>query len=191
MAGKKPTVSGMATHIPILENLCKNYKFKTIVEFGMGNYSTRLFLKQKCYLRSIETSEKWYKNVVESADYITKFKWDAILTNCEIDRAFYFVTHYPALFLIDSADYANRYRFAEIAMDSITSSGEVIIVIHDTEEKLYNYHKINLRNNILCDVMDFPIWTGVISRNKLDCISEFEKIKIYNNDTIKDKLYLR
>jgi hypothetical protein len=187
------SISGISTHLPILEKLCKNYSFKTLVEFGMGSYSTIFLLKQECYVRSIETDREWYKAILEGATELNP-QWDAILcenllSSDKENDSFFHINNFPALILIDSANYLIRHKLANKAIE-YNLNKDVIIVIHDTEQKIYLYHEIDLKNNNLTDVMDFQPWTAVIHNKQIDCLSEFKNIKTYNNETLKNKLYV-
>lgn len=53
-----------ATHLPILCALLAHGGIKKVLEFGCGNYSTRVFLDAGCDLTSIEMqSQSWYDEI--------------------------------------------------------------------------------------------------------------------------------
>jgi len=61
--------SKYATHLELLEFLFRSFDIKSVVEFGLGNYSTRYFLDSGCLLVSVETqSKEWYDRITAEFD---------------------------------------------------------------------------------------------------------------------------
>lgn len=57
-----------STHVPILKELAKTHTIRSVVEFGCGNYSTKLFLDREFFphveeVLSLESDAEWARNL--------------------------------------------------------------------------------------------------------------------------------
>lgn len=61
---QKELMDPTATHLPVLEKLYQQYRFRKVLEFGCGLYSTRFFVEHGCVVTSIEMqSQDWFDKV--------------------------------------------------------------------------------------------------------------------------------
>jgi len=61
--------SGYGTHLELLKIIFRAFEIKSVVEFGMGNFSTLYFLFKGCSVMSIEMQDKeWYYRMKEKID---------------------------------------------------------------------------------------------------------------------------
>ena len=84
----KTTTSRYATHFPVLRFLMETIRPLRIVEFGMGDFSTPLFLSSGAELISIETSKDWLARMTHTTSRHTVIHWpsdsveDYLLDHC-------------------------------------------------------------------------------------------------------------
>jgi hypothetical protein len=129
--------SGYGTHLPFLRFLFQAYEINDVLEFGMGNFSTKFFLFNDCNVCSIEQQEKsWYDKMTSE---IKKKNWHPIL-NLGPEVPVQIIDKLGPVDLafidghMDSRANCVNYLFHKAKM----------IVAHDFEYEGYNWHKIEV-----------------------------------------------
>lgn len=172
-----------ASHMPILLELFNNFKFKNILEFGSGIYSTPLLLKNCKKLISIEMeSINWFNYIFEKIKS-TKFDFYFLKTIDEIsniigNKKFDFV-------FIDGHE---RIETSNIAMN-LTDT----IIVHDTQH--FWSKDINILENFKMVIFkNFPInylpnhamaqnpWTTLFTKRDdiFDIFNSINEIDLYH-----------
>jgi hypothetical protein len=129
---------GYGSHIPFLEFIFKKFEVCSIIEFGLGNYSTPFFLVNCCKVISIEMQEEsWFNNILNKLGknenwhpYLSlgpdAWKHDIPLDTANAD--FVFVDGH----LESRTDCVNRMFAANVPL----------IAAHDTECNVYRWENI-------------------------------------------------
>lgn len=152
-----------ATHLPILECISDNIECESIFEFGMGNYSTKLFADRFKKVISVEMQEEqWFKTMKEQnfGSHVDLF--------CALGKK-------PAIDILNSLNNDVK-KFSCIFVDGhgenrwecINESFKKtdIIVTHDTETAGYNWYLVNKPSNFIwIDIKEYNPWTSVITSN--------------------------
>jgi hypothetical protein len=154
-----------ATHLPILECIANNIVCDNVFEFGMGNYSTKLFAQKFNSVTSIEMQEhNWYlimqeQNLPSNVDLRS-----AVGQTPAIDILNSMNTRFSMIFVDGHGD--NRWQCIN---ESFAKTD--IIVTHDTETPGYNWHLIEKPENFTwIDIKQYNPWTSVLTCNN-DVIS--------------------
>lgn len=154
-----------ATHLPILECIVNNIVCNNVFEFGMGNYSTKLFAQKFNSVTSVEMQEhNWYLMMQE----------ENLPSNVDLRSA---LGETPAIDILNSMNT----RFSMIFVDGHNGNRwqcinesfakTDIIVTHDTETPGYNWHLIEKPENFTwIDIKQYNPWTSVLTCNN-DVIS--------------------
>lgn len=150
-----------ATHLPILECISNNISCDSVFEFGMGNYSTKLFAERFKKVTSVEMQEKqWYDNMM--AQNLPSH----VSLHCALGER-------PAIDLLNST----KDRYSCILVDGhgsnrwecINESFDKtdIIVTHNTETIGYNWYLVNKPKHFTwIDIKLYNPWTSVITCNR-------------------------
>lgn len=126
-----------ASHMPILEKLFECCSIRSVIETGMGDFSTRFFCEKGCNLVSIEMQNKpWYEKI--EAELKGPNRVFLYLPGkdgaCEFLRAATKVD----LVLVDGHHHS-RFRQIQEAFDKAR-----YIVVHDTEAFVYRWDRVKL-----------------------------------------------
>jgi hypothetical protein len=123
-----------STHLEILEFVFEQKKYKTVVEFGMGYYSTPFFLKSVNKLISVEMQNaKWYEELIRS---IKNDKWNPVL--CLDKYAFLSIDFADG---IDCCFVDGHGDTRPECVNHFFGKAETIIV-HDTEYHGYGWERV-------------------------------------------------
>jgi hypothetical protein len=177
-----------ASHLPILEAILRRRgRFKTVLEFGMGFFSTPFFVQNSDYVTSVETESKdWYRTITGQNQ---STNLNAILRiGPETDL-------FPDLFgrswdLVFCDGAANtRAAVAEKAQGSTS-----VVVCHDSSARGDRYDMVSLADGwVWVDVMDHVPWTAV-ETNDLELADfiarEFKSAKRYIGNELKGKEHI-
>lgn len=147
------------SHLAVLKNIFQVFEIKTVLELGLGNFSTPFFLSQNIHLTSIESDFNWARKFIQSAKHDILIKDPVEFMSCEIsDR--------PDLIFIDCDPGYQRPHCVNSAFGYTD-----LIITHDTEpssESIYEYYKVNIPLGWCVweyQPKDLP-WTRVYSKNK-------------------------
>ena len=167
-----------ATHLPILECISNNINCDSVFEFGMGNYSTKLFAERFKKVIAVEMQQQqWYDKML--AENFSPH----VSLNCALGER-------PAIDLLHSTNERYSCIFVdghgsnrwECINESFNKTD--IIVTHDTETAGYNWYLVNKpKNFIWIDIKTHNPWTSVITCNH-DVIRFL--IKSFSSYTIRD-----
>ena len=157
------------THLPILEFVCQNIQTDSIFEYGMGNFSTKLFAKHFKSVIAVEMQEQnWYETMMNE-----KFDPEIVTLLCLIgqkDAINYFHemnTQFSCIFVDGHG--GNRWECINEAFGK-----SEVIVTHDTETSGYQWNLVNLPSNYRwLDIRNYVPWTSVITSNNI----LFEKLQ--------------
>lgn len=165
-----------ATHMPMLEALVEfKKKLGNVVEFGMGNYSTKFLLQHSEHLVSFEMqSSDWYqamlRNVFESKCSKCKIKWTPIWSLNDLHcykLANQMFQEVDLVFVDGHQD--TRPECANQFMNKAET-----IIMHDTEYD-YGWKRLKIEGYYSFDFKKFSNWTTVLTKNQ-----EFHKYLVEN-----------
>jgi hypothetical protein len=175
---------GYGSHIPILESVRSLIDYKSILEFGGGDFSTRYFMGiPGASVSTIESqNHDWYKKLLTinpNTLWIPDHS-DVIQYLIELLS----VKTYDILLLDTHQDL--RYKLASIAKDYCR-----VIVLHDSETSLYKYHEIpvDCMEYHWADFVLHRPWTSILTRD-ISIIEHVSKqIPCIMYDDFSGKLY--
>lgn len=155
-----------STHLPILEQIINNFDIKTVVETGMGFFSTKLFIDNCDKIISIEMqSDEWFDKICfeykDSKNFLP-LKMIGTIGACEYLSSI--KDRYDLIFIDGHGD--NRWQ-------QINSSFDIsdLIVVHDTESEAYRWNLVRLPKEWKWyDIENFHPKTSVITKRQ-DIIS--------------------
>lgn len=154
-----------STHLPILECIANNIVCNNVFEFGMGNFSTKLFAERFNNVTSVEMQEyNWYlimqeQNLPSHVDLRV-----GLGETPAIDILNSINTTFSCIFVDGHGN--NRWQCIN---ESFAKTD--IIVTHDTETPGYNWHLVEKPSNFTwIDIKQYNPWTSVITSNN-DVIS--------------------
>lgn len=125
-----------ATHIKVLETIFKNRDIDNIVEFGMGNFSTQLFIDKGEYVTSIEMQQLEWFNIINN-----KFKDCRNWTGVKLIGPMEFLNYkYPDRIELGFVDGHGSSR--PECINFLMNKKCPIIVAHDTEEPGYGWNRV-------------------------------------------------
>jgi len=184
---------GRATHLPVLcEILDLIGGEPSVLEFGMGEWSTRLFCDRCKSVLSIETgSPSWYEKITALHQHVPGFKAAKVIhPTAELTLAKTITSKFDLVFL--DGGHTCRGILAQTAM---IMGWAPIIVCHDSEEKIYGY------SAVVCpvgwevlEIRDMSTWTLVFTQlsGLLDDLKKvFLNTQIHSVDGLRTKTYLR
>lgn len=135
-------MNGYGSHLPLLAMLFKTFKVETVLEFGMGDFSTPFFLQNAVYLHSIEMQdENWYKNTIDKYKHLNPGYWVPILAlKPEAWKQLQYDEKYDLVFVdgsLESRPHCVNAWFGKARL----------IVCHDFNKSCYNWNLINKPEN--------------------------------------------
>lgn len=149
-----------ATHIPIL-NIVKDFTDRnTVFEYGMGEYSTKLFAENFNQVISVEMQEQsWFEKMSQQKPSNV----DLLCMIGDKPAVDYFDSLNSSFSLIFVDGHGgNRWECINHAFGHSD-----IIVTHDTEAPGYKWNLIQLPSNYRwIDVKSFTPWTSVLTTNE-------------------------
>lgn len=150
---------GYGSHTMILDKLKQLMKFKDILEFGGGEYSTSFFMKiSGTNVTTIESQNyDWYLKIKEiNPNTLWIPDHQAVLDYAKEN------TSYKDFVFLDTHQDL-RYKLVPIVSEYTD-----IIGLHDSETTLYKYHTIKLdwKKWFYADYVLYRPWTGLLSTSK-------------------------
>jgi hypothetical protein len=157
-----PDVNPYETHRFVLEKLIEQFQVKNVLEFGMGVFSTPIFLKGCDKVLSIEMQEEeWFNKVVNM--YKDENKFQALLKLGPMEACNYakvLSETFDLVFVDGHGD--SRVQQAESVMGKTN-----IIVLHDTEAKVYHWERMVIPEGwTWLDVTELNPWTSVLTNKE-------------------------
>src|ERR1044072_104888 len=155
------------THLPVLTYLLDTFDVRSVMEFGLGNFSTPFFLSRGVRLTSVETDEGWLRHfvglpapnhkVIFHPDPNVHDIFEDVCRNNRYDLA-----------LVDGPR-TTRWRCVNVLFERAT-----IIVAHDTKSDHYDWHRIILPPGFCkMDYCQSVPWTSIIAKD-LNIISKVQ-----------------
>jgi len=156
--------SGYGSHLPILNMLFRAYpSIEHVVEFGMGNFSTKYFMCQQCELMSVEMqSEEWFAKMSAELMNEAKEHWTPVLA---LGATEWKTLKYPDVVNLCFVD-----GHAESRADCVQFMFDkaMIIVCHDFECPVYEWSRIQKPNDFKLVVYHHSdVQTGVFIHESL------------------------
>jgi hypothetical protein len=149
------------THIPILKSVTEQIDCHNIFEFGMGNYSTKLFAEKFKEVIAVEMQEEeWYKKMVmeKLPPHVTLLC--GIGTQPALDILNSMGNKRYSCIFVDGHG-GNRWECINHAFNKTD-----VIVTHDTEYPGYNWHLVNKPPEYSwLDIKTYNPWTSVVTNN--------------------------
>jgi predicted O-methyltransferase YrrM len=130
------------THVPVLIKIAQSLRPRSIAEFGMGNFSTSIFLDRELFpsverLTSFEDDPGWFSMIVQKHSQDLRF--EPILVSGSVWKAALKLraSDYDLVFVDDSKHARDRVRtLLALRMARGITKGPVIVV-HDVNEPRY------------------------------------------------------
>jgi len=142
-----------STHMPVVDWALGHYDVQSVFEFGMGDYSTRLFVDRCDRVQSIEMqNRRWYTKMAKEYGRRAEMAYMG-----GPDRAIDSLHGKWDMVFVDG-DGRSRWKQVKRAFYHTK-----LIVAHDTEALVYRWDRIVLPLGwIWYDVTEFEPWTAVI-----------------------------
>lgn len=157
-------MNAYATHLPILETISNVISCDSVFEFGMGNYSTKLFAEKYKKVIAVEMQEEgWYEEVKKN---LSSYRNTTL--HCGIGEK-------PAIEILNK-DSSSSFSLMFIdghggnRWECINNSfgRSEIIVTHDTETAGYKWNLVKKpKNYVWVDVKEYDPWTSVLTTNMM------------------------
>ena len=152
------------THLPVLNFVLENYKPKQIMEIGMGDNSTKVFLDYDFEeLTSVETDKEW----IDRCDNIFVKKDNHKIIHCSDDAPEQFITEGLDLGFVDGRPPLKR----GVCVNILLEKNADIIIFHDAEPRFrsgYGYNNLKIKDGYqLFFYNQKDPWTGLVMKNEL------------------------
>ena len=155
-------MSGYGSHLKILKALMDNVSIKKVIETGMGDYSTKLFVERGCQFVSIEMhNQKWYEKTEakykgqdrEFHCWIGKYRACEYIESVDPDVDLIFIDGHEATRFIQFQQAFHKARY---------------VAAHDTEALIYRWDRIRIPKGwVWIDfVFTGPPWTTIAMRQE-------------------------
>jgi hypothetical protein len=174
---------GYGSHTLLLDEIFRARSIKKVLEFGVGEYSTTFFERDKgINLTSIES---------ESFEWLTKMKdiKPDIVWMPDLDEVLRWADNLAEMYDLIFIDTVNDIRWKLI--DRLQKNTR-IVVVHDTEQSNFQYDLCTIRNGFcFTDFVLFRPWTGVFTDDieMLDILKKNNPFISYT-DFNRDKIYI-
>lgn len=180
-------MNAYGSHIPILEKLFQFNNIMSVIETGMGDFSTSFFVSHGCGLVSIEMQNlQWFQEV--SAKHAGNAEFLCMLDK---DQAVNYVaaSSFVDLVFVDGHHYS---RFDQVMAGMRTAR---YVVAHDSEAMIYRWDRVALPAGwVWVDVEEFGPnpWTAVMMRRGDLAVNEewLKDWKYTAYDSLKEKKYV-
>jgi hypothetical protein len=150
-------IDAYSTHLEYIQEIF-NFKgrLNTVVEFGMGNYSTGLLIENADNIISIEMqSDEWYNKMVENFSIKENWKHYSLIGPFEFTKI-----NYPEQIDLSFVDGHGGSR--PECINYLMDKNCPIIVSHDTEEPGYRWNLVNDNNSYKrIDFKKYTNWTSI------------------------------
>ena len=147
---------GYSTHVLILQDIIKNYPIQNAIEFGMGYYSTPIFIDNGCKLTSIEMHQREFF-LQTSAKHSGKADFHLMLGE-DLAVDYLKTTSEWDMVFVDGHE-KSRDRVINEAFKHTQ-----MIMCHDSEAKIYNWGNVVLPLGWRWyDITQHTPWTAVIT----------------------------
>jgi len=156
--GEIENMNAYGTHMPILESYIKAFRPVSVFEFGCGDFSTALFVRECRRVVSVEMqNEAWYSRMKEKHQSDNNVE---LLLALGRDPGLELLTSRFDLIFVDG-HMQSRTRQCEIGAAHADT-----IIAHDTDQPCYHWHNIELGVGwIWIDIVSVRPWTSVMTRN--------------------------
>lgn len=156
------------THLPILHTISNVISCDSVFEFGIGNFSTKLFAEKYKNVVAVEMQEEsWYEEVKKNMNFWNVPEQTSVQLHCGIGKQ-------PALDVLKSHEGNFSLIFVdghgENRWECINNAfGRTeIIVTHDTETAGYNWNFVQKPERYTwVDIKDYNPWTSVLTSNQM------------------------
>lgn len=173
-------IDGYGSHLTVIEELKKIINFKTILEFGGGDFSTKYFKANNLSVTTIESQyEEWFKKLKE----INSDTFWIPDHNKVIEYAQGYKGPVDIVFLDTHQDL--RYKLVPIVLKYTDH-----VILHDSETSLYKYHEIDTTGLYCAEFVLHRPWTMVISKSKKVVNTLVNKLPGIKYSPTDSKLYL-
>jgi hypothetical protein len=159
-------MNNYATHLPILKVILNTCNISNIFEYGMGSFSTPLFVEKCKNIIAIEMQEQsWFDKMVTELKLLEKDNYSLICLLGPTLAIDYFnsmknVTSFDLVFV--DGDGGTRPE----AINEAIEANIPYIVTHDTEWSGYGWERIKLKNDyIRYDIKKYTPWTTVFTKD--------------------------
>ena len=179
-------VNGYASHMPILKEIIKQNNVKSVIETGMGDFSTKLFAELGLDFTSIEMSDLgWYQKMGREVG-----KSGRLLMLEGKDKACEYIrdSQNVDLVLVDGHHYS---RFRQVQEGLRVAK---MVIAHDSEALVYRWDRVVLpKGFVWVDIEQYwPMpWTAIIARKQIiDRNGWIKNLKHTEYTSMKDKKYI-
>ena len=134
-------MDSFATHMATNESFIKAFQPQSIFEFGMGRYSTPLFVQACLKTVSVEMQEaSWYNTIIQE---LKDADPDRFLPVLALDRFLgcHMLEGSPDNYDLVFVDGHGYSRWAQVAAGYSKSHA---LIVHDTEAHIYEWSRVNI-----------------------------------------------
>jgi hypothetical protein len=162
------------SHLPVLEEILDQNNIRTVLEFGMGDGSTGLFLDRCLRVVSVEMNNlSWHEKLTRRWGH--RLNWSPVL-RLGMDATWPTTERFDMVFVDGHGDCRPEQIRAAMAITDL-------IVVHDTQEAGYKWERI--KDDLpdwwtWTDDKRHPTWTSVLVKNgkfNKETVDRFKTIK--------------
>jgi len=179
---QEPLLTTTSSHLPILQKIIETFSIKSVFEYGIGTYSTKLFLDKCDKVVSVEMNNhrrknlSWYEYAVkELSNKSTKDIW----SHKQLIGSSPAIHHSLGIFENEKFDMIFVDGHGDTRGEQVNAAltGSDIIVAHDTEHKKQR-NKWTIPDGY--QVIDFdgigPITTVITTNEKAEAVKSWDNI---------------
>ena len=146
---------GGASHLYLFNKLFKYLKANSILEFGSGYTSTKMFPKYSNVFLSIESNKDFYELMGKGNKSIELISYPD-----DIEKVLNLIPLYDLVF-VDSGPQESRIIYIQKALDADVK----YIVFHDSEKKCYRYKLLNIPDEYCEYICKQGKWTTLLTKD--------------------------
>ena len=151
-----------ATHLPVLEEVCRKYSVKSVFEFGPGKYSTRFFSEHCESVVSVEMNSRDWYDQIKDMNYknVQLLYLPGPFAACNYLES---ICRFDLIMVDGHGD--SRYRQANVALEHSN-----IVVCHDTNDSQYGWWFVRIPSGY--EVKNYttgPTHTSTLIKNEHTC----------------------
>lgn len=151
-------MDGIASHLLVLERLVGAQV--RALEYGMGDNSTPFLVAHCASVVSIEMQDAaWFDKLVSK---ISSPKWHPLLLLGPEPAVAWTEQHFDFDLVLVDGHGDSRWKLVNLLIKKKVP----IIVVHDTQQPTYGWHKIVAGSYLRIDCKVHPVWTSVFTSSK-------------------------
>jgi hypothetical protein len=170
-AGESKPIISTGSFMPVLDMLFGFLDIKTVLEFGMGLYSTAYFLGHDVTLYSVENNREWFDRCMTNAD---KHK-----CYCYPDENIGNILGVELLYQKFDLVLVDGPTRSRVNCAARSFGRAPLIVLHDSEDYHYDYDQLVIPDNYNSLIFKFnKAWTTLLYSKELETINPKKKVRV-------------